>query len=225
LLPPPVERCGRVALKSAMNNLSAGPGMDADVVIRVNRLWSGVYPYLAQWIENLVRREPRRVLEIGPFSGGIAKALAARWKSSFFVSQWMDDLTGHMGEFFPAGKSGSFHQVLAGPVGLPFSDCFDLIIVRGAFFFVEPRSLEDIDNALSPGGMALVGGGYGPLTPSSVIGPIAVESKDLNERLGKVRISSGHLEDMLARARLDRRARIIDDGGLWTTWSTPPSRS
>lgn len=193
--------------------------------MRVNRLWFEVYPYLAQWIENLVQRKPQRVLEIGPFSGGIAKALAARWKSSFFVSQWMSDLTGHMEEFFRTEKSVSFHQVLGGSAALPFSHCFDLIIVRGAFFFVEPQSLEDIDNALRPEGMALVGGGYGPLTPSSVIGPIAVESKDLNERLGKVRISSSHLEDMLAQARLNRRARIIHDGGLWTIWSKPPSRS
>ena len=64
----------------------------------------------------------------------------------------------------------------------------------------------------------ILGGGYGPLTPSEEIAKIAEESKRLNYQLGKKWISIGELKEMVREAAkyLDEVTGIKDspEGGI-----------
>ena len=76
---------------------------------------------------------------------------------------------------------------------LSVTAAFDLVILRGAFFFImdKPQILSEIYRVLAPGGLAFVGGGYGAGIPQSVIDRIAKESRRLNDRLGRRRVTIG----------------------------------
>ena len=63
--------------------------------------------------------------------------------------------------------------------------------------------------------IALLGGGYGPLTPEKEIQKIAEESKDLNYKLGKSWISKDELVEMVGTAGVAGSSHIIEEGGLW----------
>ena len=98
---------------------------------------------------------------------------------------------------------------------LPFPPTFDLLICRGAFFFLTPQIIRESVRVLRPGGYGILGGGYGPDTPREIISPIASESKDLNYRLGKKWISRSELVQMVSEANLQNQSAILDKGGLW----------
>ena len=65
------------------------------------------------------------------------------------------------------------------------------------------------------GGWAWVGGGYGPLTPDSVIDPIGERSKKWNQELGKQRITVEEAERFLITVGVASSARLSTEGGLW----------
>ena len=46
--------------------------MDLDLLKQVNRLWHRIYPYLADQIFEIYQRDFGKMLELGPFSGGIS---------------------------------------------------------------------------------------------------------------------------------------------------------
>jgi hypothetical protein len=92
---------------------------------------------------------------------------------------------------------------------------FDLVIYRGAFFFLTKQIIKEAYGILKPGGRALLGGGYGPQTPPGAIENIAEESKRLNYRLGKKWISRRELEEMVREAEMEKYSEILEEGGLW----------
>ena len=96
------------------------------------------------------------------------------------------------------------------------------MICRGAFFFLTPHIIKECCRVLQPGGHALLGGGYGPVTPEEIISPIATESKDLNYRLGKKWLSRKNLEEMVSEAGMEKYSTIIEEGGLWLLISRNP---
>jgi SAM-dependent methyltransferase len=111
---------------------------------------------------------------------------------------------------------GSNVEILIGsPERLPLRASFDLVIYRGAFFFLTPEIIKETYRVLKPTGRALLGGGYGPLTPSEEIAKIAEESKRLNYQLGKKWISIGELKEMVRVAEMERDSKILEEGGLW----------
>jgi SAM-dependent methyltransferase len=119
---------------------------------------------------------------------------------------------------------GSNVEILIGsPERLPLRASFDLVIYRGAFFFLTPEIIKETYRVLKPEtyrvlkptGRALLGGGYGPLTPSEEIAKIAEESKRLNYQLGKKWISIGELKEMVRVAEMERDSKILEEGGLW----------
>jgi SAM-dependent methyltransferase len=193
--------------------------MEAHLVKRINELWQPIYPHLAEWVLRLGPTKPCRILEIGPFSGGISYEAITRFPDAKgvcvaedkYIIQTIDALFGLKLKF-----------VIAHPKRLPFSAHFDLIISRGAFFFLNPEMIKESHRVLQPGGCALLGGGYGPLTPEKKIKEIGEVSKDLNYRLGKIRISSQVIEDMVAKVELSQHSRIIEEGGLWLLISKDP---
>ncbi len=191
--------------------------MDAALITRLNTLWKPIYPYLAQWIENWTPRKIGHILEIGPFSGGIIHALLEnRPTLQGLIALSETNAAGAIQESF-----GPPCPVLLSPLAqLPLLPTLDLAVCRGAFFFLTPEIIKECYRILKPGGHALLGGGYGPDTPWDLISPIAAESKDLNERLGKKRLFRTQLEKMVSEAGLLNKSTIIEEGGLWVLISS-----
>lgn len=186
--------------------------MDVQLIERLNNLWRPIYPYLAQWIEQRFPLKRGRILELGPFSGGISEAMGNLFpdiRAACLMHQ--NELVLRVRQQFP----GKVEYITGFLDALPFEDKFELIISRGAFFFLTPEIIKESYRALRSGSSALLGGGYGPLTPEKEIQRIAEESKDLNYRLGKKWISKGELVEMVGAAGLAGSSDIIEEGGLW----------
>jgi SAM-dependent methyltransferase len=186
--------------------------MDIHFIHRINELWQPVYPFLGEWMQPWCPEKTGRILELGPFSGGISTSLLHRNpRLTAYCVFWQKGLIRSLEKLFHPGIS----LILGNAETLPFRSSFDLIISRGAFFFLTPKMIQSIYGTLKPGGIALLGGGYGPLTPKEAIDPIAVESKELNYRLGKQLMSLEVLERILREARMESHSRILEEGGLW----------
>lgn len=165
--------------------------MDKNDLDKVNRLWVKIYPYLATQAMEYYGRETGTVLEFGPFSGGIARELHDRYPK---LEITVDD-------------------------GLTLRDGrqYDLVILRGAFFFIfdEAKLLGDVFESLKPGGTAFVGGGYGKDTPREIIDEIAEESRILNDKLGRRRVTIEELMDLVKQSGLKAKTRLVEEGGVW----------
>lgn len=186
--------------------------MDTELISRLNELWQPIYPHLARWIAGYYPGKPSLTLELGPFSGGISRAFKGLFENVRAVCV--------MSEFEVAGairkQFGLNVEILvASPERPPLTASFDLVVYRGAFFFLTTQMIKEAFGVLGPGGRALMGGGYGPQTPPEEIGKIAEESKRLNYRLGKKWISRGDLEEMVKEAEMEPHSEVLEDGGLW----------
>ena len=186
--------------------------MDTELISRLNELWQPIYPFLAQWIGSHCPRMPGWSLEMGPFSGGISRGFKGLFQDMRTVCLMSErEVAGTIRKQF-----GSKMEILVGSPGrLPFAASFDLAIYRGAFFFLTPYIIKETYRILKPAGRALLGGGYGPLTPPKEITKIAEESKRLNYLLGKKWISRGELEDMVRETEMGKYSEILEEGGIW----------
>jgi SAM-dependent methyltransferase len=190
----------------------------SDLIIELNRLWEPVRPYLSQQVSELYGRHDGSILEAGPFSG-LAFELAVKGIGSFFhmavfpvdVAHALKDEARSLG-LAKVTITESDETLM----GVP-SDAFDLTLFRGAFFFPSffKADLAAIYRSLKPGGMALLGGGFGRYTPERVIGTMEKRSKDLNRALGRVRVSEEDLWSALEAAGMKDRSTMITEGGLW----------
>jgi hypothetical protein len=149
---------------------------------------------------------------VGPFSGGISHELVKRFGQLSAVCLVQQDAVARtIKNQFTQG----LEIVVGSPSSSPFRPCFDLAVVRGAFFFLTPGTIVETFRVLRPGSHALLGGGYGPLTPSEEITKIAEESKRLNYELGKKHLSRKELETMVSDAGMSGSSQIVEEGGLW----------
>ena len=167
--------------------------MDSNDLKRVNELWVKVYPYLAAQAMEHYGRKTGKVLELGPFSGGIARELGRRYPKL--------DVTVDEGFSFPTGKNKKY----------------DLIILRGAFFFIfdDGTLLRNIFEAMHDGGTAFVGGGYGKGIPKALIDEISEESRILNDRLGRRRVTLAELNELIEKSGLRSNCHVVEEGGVW----------
>jgi len=186
--------------------------MDVAIIDRLNILWRPVYPFLAAWMARWRPPETRRVLELGPFSGGIGEAMGSVLHDIEVVCLMPQESVART-------VQDRFGRELVMVIGsldaMPLRDSFDMVISRGAFFFLTPAIIREAHRLLKPGAYALLGGGYGPTTPKEVIRKIAEESKRLNYALGKKWISRAGLVQMVKDAGKEGCIDIVEEGGLW----------
>lgn len=194
--------------------------MDLRILKEVNDLWGRVYPYLASQVMEHCGRTEGDVLELGPFAGGISVELARLHPGLNFTiaaqKPGMVDFLRKEIEGAIPGPRVEFKHTELDRLVFPGSR-FDLAIFRGAFFFLdeEGRIIREIYRVLKEDGVALVGGGYGKNTPAALIDEIGERSRDLNDRLGRKRVTATELENMVDQAGLSDHARIEKEGGLW----------
>jgi probable selenium-dependent hydroxylase accessory protein YqeC len=166
------------------------------------------------------------VLELGPFSGGISFELAARFPSMEITVA--DDNRGYLeylkNEIARLGLSHRIRVVDGSIDRLPLADAsFDLIILRGAFFFImdKPSILSEIHRVLASGGLAFVGGGYGKGMSQKEIEAIAEESRVLNDRLGRRHVALDELKSIIESQSLAGVTQISEEGGVWLLMRKP----
>jgi SAM-dependent methyltransferase len=191
---------------------------DENIIEQINTLWIPVYPFMANYVLNVSGVGEGCVLDLGPFAGGLAVSLLAKsiglratvMDESERVLRWAARQAREKG---CASRLTVRHATIE---SIPEPDgSFDLVLVRGAFFFLTPRLLREIKRVLRSSGWAWVGGGYGPLTPDAVIDPIGERSKKWNAEIGKQRITIEEAGRLLISAGIESSARLLTEGGLW----------
>ena len=194
--------------------------MDLVDLSRVNDLWRKIYPYLAAQAMEYYGRSHGDVLELGPFSGGMSLELS-RLHPGLSVTLAAPDarVVDYLREEIERSGLDRKPEVIRSELGsLVFPDCqFDLVLFRGAYFFLDEEGgiLREVYRVLKEGGLAFVGGGYGRNTPQALIDEIAEESRVLNDRLGRKRVTGDQVKIIVNKSGLTRRARIEQEGGLW----------
>ncbi len=191
---------------------------DEEIIERINTLWLPVYPLMADHVIAVSGVRSGHVLDLGPFAGGLAVSLLA--KSSAFHAEVIDESerllrwTARRAEETGCVSRLTLRRAMIEPI--PEPDAFyDLVLVRGAFFFLTPLLLGEVKRVLRAGGLGWVGGGYGPLTPDEIIAPIAERSKQWNEAIGKQRITVEEAQKLIVSAGVESSARVSTEGGLW----------
>jgi hypothetical protein len=189
------------------------------LIEELNLLWEPVQPYLGRQVEELYGRRDGHLLEIGPFSGLIFALAERRVGRSFLIAAFP-------GEAFRQSQQQAQSLGLEKEVRIIESDpslagvrdrSADLAIFRGALFFPSffKVDFKAIDRALTPGGIAFVGGGFGKYTPEGVIRRIGRRSEQLNVALGKVRVAIESVAERVLSANLEASFQITTEGGLW----------
>ncbi|MGI9862779.1 methyltransferase domain-containing protein [Moorella naiadis] len=192
--------------------------MELAELLRLNELWLPVYPYLARQVQEILPPEAGKILELGPFSGGITWALAEILPQAYFtIGEERQRVRGWLEE--ESQKRGLLNRLCLvntplKPLAFPDEE-FEALIFRGAFFFLDVEVLKEIYRILKRGGRSFVGGGFGKFTPPAVIQSIAEESRQLNYQLGKKWLAVEEVKRMVQAAGLSSCCQICTEGGLW----------
>lgn len=194
--------------------------MDINDLKRVNRLWVKIYPYLTSQIMENYQRDSGEVLELGPFSGGISLQLCRlHSKLNITIAAESPAVVKYLRqEISTSGLSEKIGVKKTNLNHLAFDDSqFDLVAFRGAFFFLNEKKnlLQEVFRVLKDGGVGFIGGGFGKGTPKELIAEIADESRALNDRLGRRRVSIKELEEMVRKSELTDKCKIEENGGVW----------
>jgi hypothetical protein len=194
--------------------------MQTDSLIKeLNLLWEPVQPFLARQIEELYGRRDGHILEIGPFGGLIFTFAKKNLGESFSIAAFPQAaISLYRQEARKYGLEDRVSIIESDSSLINISDKrVDLAIFRGALFFpvLFQVDFKAIYRVLSPGGIAFVGGGFGKYTPPEVISQIRKRSGQLNDTMGRVRVTVESVQGHLRSSRLEGNCEIITDGGLW----------
>ena len=170
-------------------------------------------------IEELYGRQDGCILEIGSFLGLIFALVQKNVGRSFLIAA------------FPQAAIALYQQEarrrrLEGRVRIIESDSsliglsddsVDLAIFRGALFFPALFQVDfgAIYRVLRTAGIAFVGGGFGKYTPAEIIRQIKKRSEQLNDAMGRVRMTLESVKEQVRSSHLEQNCEIITDGGLW----------
>jgi SAM-dependent methyltransferase len=182
-------------------------------------LWKPVYPYLAKFILEHYDRQDGTILEIGPFCGTLFALNEMQIGDSLFIAAFPPEMADFYREETRNQKAEARIRVIGADSSLAGfeENSVDLAIFRGAFFFPSlfQVNLPQVYRILKPGGVALVGGGFGKSTPDSVMKAIGKRSRDLNLRIGKVEIEKEALSVEIRALSGSGRTEIVSEGGIW----------
>jgi hypothetical protein len=190
-----------------------------NLIQEIDQLWEPVYPYLVNHIQEIYGRKGGVILEIGPFCGVILTLMAQGVGSKFIIGA------------FPKGIELFFHNYvkkkgLTGEISVAETDqsltgikenSIDLVIFRGALFFPSLFQVDyrAVNRVLKTGGVAMIGGGFGRLTPPEIIHPIADRSKELNLKIGKIEVTAKQVKEDIEASGALIDHQIVHEGGLW----------
>ena len=190
-----------------------------NLIQEIDKLWEPLYPYLANHIQEIYGRKGGVILEIGPFCGVILTLIAQGVGSKFIIGA------------FPKGIELFFHNYvkkkgLTGEISVAETDqsltgikenSIDLVIFRGALFFPSLFQVDywAVNRVLKTGGVAMIGGGFGKLTPPEIIHPIADRSKELNLKIGKIEVTAEQVKEDIEASGALVDYQIVHEGGLW----------
>lgn len=194
--------------------------METDSLIEeLNLLWEPIRPYLAREIEELYGRRDGHILEIGPFSGLIFALVQKDVGQSFSIAAFPRAVISlYQQEARKLGLESRVRIIESNSSLMNIADeSVDLSIFRGALFFpaLFHVDFKAIHRVLKTAGIAFVGGGFGKYTPAEIISPIRKRSEQLNDALGRVRITVEGVREQLRSSRLEANSEISTDGGLW----------
>ena len=203
--------------------------MDFDLIRAVNAHFQPFYAYAAEEIHARYGRDAGDALEIGPYGPGVALALAARCPGMRLVcGDDSDLLNDYLAErIADAGMSARVRVAPLDKYRLPFeADAFDLVVFRGGLFFWERQEeiLGEMNRVLRPGGLGAHGGGFGAGAPDALVESLLPAARELNDRLGKKRLSRAEAEAVARRAGIGASARVASRRGLWIYWEKPGER-
>ncbi len=195
--------------------------MNPDLLAAIKELyflWDPVHPFLSRYFGEIYGRRDGAVVEMGPFCGTVFSLAKEGIGDSFLIATFPPGL----GEFFrEEEKKHSTGKVdvlesLPSFAGVP-ENRFDLAVFRGALFFPALFEVDfpAIHRVLRPGGIAIIGGGFGKFTPDTIIHKIADRSRTLNKRLGKQEVDREKLEENLAKIAPGAKTKVSSEVGLW----------
>jgi hypothetical protein len=211
-----------------MDLLNPGLLADAEAIKELYFLWSPVYPFLAGHFTEIYGRKDGMVIEMGPFCGTVFAMVKEGIGDSFLIATFPPGLAEFFREEAKKHGRGKVNIIESTPflADVP-KNGFDLAVFRGALFFPVLFEVDfaAIDRILRPGGIAVIGGGFGKFTPKAVVEKIAKQSRSLNLRLGKKEVDRGILEKNLKKIALGAKAKVSSEGGLWVILKKEPSSS
>jgi len=194
--------------------------METDSLIKeLNLLWEPIRPFLVKQVEELYGRQDGHILEIGPFGGLIFAFAKKNVGESFSIAAFPKAATSLYRK--EARKHGLEDRVriIASDSSLTniADESVDLAIFRGALFFpvLFKVDFKAIYRVLRTAGIAFVGGGFGKYAPAEVINQIRKRSGQLNDALGRARVTVESVRERLRSSRLEGNCEITTDGGLW----------
>jgi ubiquinone/menaquinone biosynthesis C-methylase UbiE len=192
--------------------------MDINDLKRVDSLWQKTNRYMVAQIMEGYCRQSGMVLELGAFAGSIAIELARLYPElEITIVHESPEVVEYIEE--KISTSGLAKDIVVERMdlnNLTFSDCqFDLVIFRGAFFFLTENLLREIFRVLKKGGFAFVGGGHGKGVPQEIIDRIADELRKLHKKLGGRWLSISELQEIVSSSQLADNCKITEEGGAW----------
>ncbi len=194
--------------------------MKLEDIREVNDAFREMYPFLAQQMAAAYGRDEGLALEIGPYGPGISIELARlRPRLRFVVGDDDPAVNDYLrAKVAEAGLAERIAVRTVDKYALPFADeTVDLVMFRGGLFFWpdEAAILRQVARVLRPGGVGVVGGGFGAEAPDALIETVAGRVRELNRRLGKKTFSPSQVEALIREAGLDDCTEVDYRHGLW----------
>ncbi len=191
----------------------------AGLIKELNLLWEPVQLFLVKQIEELYGRRDGHIIEIGPFGGLIFVLARKNVGESFSIASFPQAAIAlYQQEARKHGLEDRVRIIESGSSLTGIADeSVDLAIFRGALFFpaLFQADFGAIYRVLRIAGIAFVGGGFGKYTPSEVVSPIRKRSGQLNDAMGRARITAESVWDQLRSSHLEGNCEITTEGGLW----------